>query len=139
MNWEDLPIEIRIEILAIHFYTREQACKKIQKNWKKYFAPIVSAIDIALKLEVDFDGIFLVMWPETANILEFCARVVSAKHHRGFWKFIVNHVQIALHLNEDTGGPFVTYYNRTKQACQKLIEKLERYEVSKDSLRQKRS
>ena len=125
MNWEDLPIEIRLKILAIHFNTREQACKKIQKNWRKYFAPIESAIDIALELEVDLDGIFIVLWPETAKIMEYCARVVSGKHHRGFWKFIIDQIQIGLHLFEYTGGPTAIYYNRTEEACQKLIKKLD--------------
>ena len=123
MKWNDLPVELRIKILKLHFDMREQSCLNIQKNWKKYIARIESAIDIALELEVDLDGVFNVLWPETSLILEYCARVISGKHHRGFWTFIVDQIQIGLHINEHTGGPSAIYYNRTEQACEKLSKK----------------
>ena len=124
MSWEGLPIELRTKILFIRFDIRNNACKLIQKKWSKYFARIESAIDIALELEVDNEGTFLVMWPSNTRIMEYCAKIVTGKHHRGFWKFIVDQIQIGLFKDEYTGGPGAIYYNRTEFACDKLVEKL---------------
>ena len=124
MSWEGLPIELRTIILSMRFDIRNNASKLIQKSWGKYFAPIGSAIEVALELEVDQDGTFLIMWPSTAKIMEHCAKVVTGKHHREFWKFIIEQIQIGLFKDEHTGGPGAIYYNRTEFACDKLVEKL---------------
>lgn len=124
MSWECLPIELRTNILSIRFDIRNNACKLIQKNWNKYFARIESAIEIALELEVDQDGTFLVMWPSNATIMEYCAKVVTGKHNRGFWKFIIQEIQLGLYKDEYIGGPGSIYYNRTEIACDILVKKL---------------
>lgn len=124
MSWECLPIELRTNILSIRFDIRNNACKLIQKNWNKYFGRIESAIEIALELEVDQDGTFLVMWPSNATIMEYCAKVVTGKHNRGFWKFIIQEIQVGLYKDEYTGGPGSIYYNRTEIACDILVKKL---------------
>ena len=124
MSWDDLPTDLHIKILAMHFEIRNEACKKIQKNWGKYFAPIIGAIDVALELEVGEDGFFLVMWPSTARIMEHCANKISGKNHHGFWKFITQQIKLGLYNELYTGGPDAPYYNRTELACDKLIQKL---------------
>mgnify|MGYP004188593363 CR=1 FL=1 len=124
MSWEGLPIELRTKILSIRFDIRNNACKLLQTNWSKYLARIESAIDIALEFEVDHNSIFLTMIPSNARIMEYCAKVVTGKHHRGFWKFIIQQIQFGLFKDEYTGGPGAIYYNRTEIACDKLVKKL---------------
>tara|TARA_Y100000591_G_scaffold333389_1_gene376986 strand:- start:15300 stop:15692 length:393 start_codon:yes stop_codon:yes gene_type:complete len=126
MSWDDLPIELHVKILANRFELRNIACKKIQNCWNNYFGPIRGAIDIALELEVGEDGIFLVYWPSTAKIMEYCANKITGKNHRGFWKFIVEQIQTGLREKRDALGtdPYSIYYTRTAIACQEITNKL---------------
>ena len=124
MSWEALPIELRVQILSMRYNIRNNSSILIQKIWNKYLAKIENAIEVALELQVNVDGIFLVSCPSTSRIMEYCANVVNRKHHRAFWEFIIEQIQIGLFREEFTGGPGAIYYNRTEIACDKLIKKL---------------
>lgn len=124
MSWESLPIELRVQILSIRYNIRNNSSILIQNTWNKYLAKIENVIEVALELQVNVDGIFLVSSPSTSRIMEYCANVVNRKHHRAFWEFIIEQIQIGLFSEEFTGGPGAIYYNRTEIACDKLIKKL---------------
>ena len=124
MSWVSLPIELRVQILSMRYNIRNNSSILIQNTWNKYLAKIENVIEVALELEVNVDGIFLVSSPSTSRIMEYCANVVNRKHHRAFWEFIIEQIQIGLFREEFTGGPGAIYYNRTEIACDKLIKKL---------------
>ncbi len=124
MSWVSLPIELRVQILSMRYNIRNNSSILIQNTWNKYLAKIENVIEVALELEVNVDGIFLVSSPSTSRIMEYCAKVVNRKHHRAFWEFIIEQIQIGLFREEFTGGPGAIYYNRTEIACDKLIKKL---------------
>ena len=124
MSWENLPIEIRVEILSIRYDLRYTASNKIQNGWKKYMLPEVTAMDISLDIEIDSDEIIMVSLPQTANLMEICAHIIRGKHNQDYWLVVMEGIKEGLVMDEYTGGPSAVYYNRTEKAYHKILNKL---------------
>ena len=129
MSWETLPIEIRTDILAIRYNLRYIASNKIQKRWKKYMLPELTAMDISLDIEIDSDEIIMVSLPQTANLIEICAHIIRGKHNQDYWLLVMEGIKEGLDIDEYTGGPGSVYYNRTEKAYHKILNKLGMEEI----------
>lgn len=123
MYWEDLPIEIRIYILSLRYMLRNNEVKKIQKTWNKYLIKEVTAIDIALDIEVDTYGLIIISIQKTSRILRICNKIISGNYNKEFWLALIENIKIGLDLEEYTGGPGSVYYNRTQEEWINLEKK----------------
>ena len=128
--WDELPIELRVYILSIRNTYRNNNAIIIQKKWQKYIAPSIAAIDIVLELEVDENCYILTRWKSTAEILEYCAKILTAKINKDFWNFILKEIRIGLNIDEiyviETkflDDPSIAYYYITENAYFTLYNK----------------
>ena len=114
MNWETLPIELRVQILSMRHNMREDSQKTIVRCWVKFLAPkkIAQCLVERERNRLSLD----VMFPETANVMEYCTNVLSGKEDPKFWKEVLLDVDYELWVNEYTGGPRAKYYKRNKAA-----------------------
>ena len=115
MQWENLPIEIRTYILSFRYTFRNNGAKKIQNAWNKYLIREATAIDIALNLEVDTDGLIMISTPETSRILKMCNKIVKGDYNKTFWLGLIENIKIGLYLEEYRGGPLAIYYNKIEK------------------------
>ena len=135
MSWIQLPNELRVLILSIRYDKRQNAQKMIANTWQKFQAPKLVAhhliekeksemtirhhagVGSGIKLNID------VMESHTANIMEYCAKILSGKEKPDYWNKILNEVEYELWLNEYSGGPQAKYKSRSNDAFDKLIKK----------------
>lgn len=123
MSWELLPTEIRVYILDLRYRIRNTACEKIQNAWTKFILPDLTAIDIALDIEIDEDQYIMVTTESTELIVKKCLKISSGKHHIWFWQEVAEKIKESLLVEEYSGGPGAIYYNRTEVVYNELLEK----------------
>ena len=111
MSWDLLPIDLRVLILSFRHEMRVNTCATIQKWWKKFQAPK----NVAKMLCSTFGG-FGVMHPDTADIMEYCVKVLSGKENPKFWNMALDEVDYKLWVDEYSGGPGAPYKFRTGEA-----------------------
>ena len=134
MNWELLPIELRVLILSFRHEIRNDACKTIQKKWNKYFGRKCAAIDITGELHVDENGTIITTWRSTAKIMKYCSRVLTGRTHEEFWNIILENLNEGLNNDKNwiskchqTLDDRVIYYYKTKRAYDTLIERFSNF------------
>ena len=129
MSWELLPTEISVYILKLRHEFRNNACKKIQNAWTKFILPEVTAIDIALNIEIDQYDNIMVSIPSTYYILKKCTWIISGKHHLWIWKMIAKKIEYSLNINKYSPDewlqPHAVNDRKIKIAYGKLLKKLE--------------
>ena len=126
MFWDNLPLDLRVYILSIRYNIRNKSSEIISKSWRKYIMADNLAIDLALELQVDQEGYLMVSIPETSEILNICLKIMKNKIGLWFWETILEKLKNGLFIEEYTGGPSAIYYNRTEQAYQDLLKKVEK-------------
>jgi len=137
MSWIQLPIELRVLILSIRYDKRQDAQRMIASTWQKFQAPklvahhliekeksqmaaligLMGGVDVGIKLNID------VMLPHTANIMEYCVKILSGKEKPKYWNMILREVEYELWYNEYSGGPGTKYMLRVAHAFDKLTTK----------------
>ena len=123
MFWDNLPLDLRVYILSIRYNIRNKSAEIIYKSWKKYIIADNLAIELAQKLQLDQDGNIKISIPETSKILNMCIKIIKQKKNWWFWNIILENLKYGLFIEEYTGGPGATYYNKTEQAYYDLLKK----------------
>lgn len=127
MSWIQLPIELRVIILSIRYTLREEAERTIVKYWDKFKAPKLVAQYLIEKDDFRLRNnnrlVINIFLPDTANIMEYCAKVLSGKEKPDYWNMILNEVEYELWHNEYSGGPGASNLSRTNNAFVKLVKK----------------
>ena len=121
MTWTNLPIELRVIILSLRHAMREEAQKTIVRTWKKFQAPKIVAQHLVEKEREGF-GID-VMFPEVANIMEYCAKTLSGQENPKYWNAVLEEVEHEMWMNQYSGGPGAKYMDRVDNAFEELIKK----------------
>ena len=121
VNWIFLPIELRLMILSIHHDRQYEAAAKIQKLWRKYEAPKEIAMMLAnstrINIDIDYSSYPDAMDNKTADIIEYCSRVIKGGENPVFWVDFLRAVDKALWIDVYTGGPNVDNYMRIEYAA----------------------
>ena len=127
MSWELLPTEISVDILRLRHEFRNNACNKIQNAWTKFILPEVTAIDIALNIEIAPYNNIMVSIPSSYYILKKCTWIISGKHHLWIWKMIAKKIEYSLNINKYSPDewlqPHALNYTKIKIANGKLLKK----------------
>ena len=133
MFWINLPIELRVWILSMRHEMRKDAKQKIVTAWYNFQSPKRVAKLLVYKERwsgggVWNDGVFdgtrmNVMIPDTAGIMEYCAKVLSGREKPDYWKNILKEVEYEMWLNQYSGGPGVEYMSRVDDAFNILANK----------------
>lgn len=63
------------------------------------------------------------MNPDTANILEYCVKILSGKEDRVFWNNALMNIDYDLWENEYSDGPGASYKNRSEEAYYILTQR----------------
>ena len=121
MNWDKLPLELRVIILSMRHEMREDAQGTIVRCWKKFDAPKQVAHYL---VESERFGLPMsVMFPETADIMEYCVKVLSGREKPVYWRAVLEEVEYEMWLNQYSGGPGAEYMSRVDDAFMELIKK----------------
>ena len=64
-----------------------------------------------------------VMIPDTADIMEYCVKVLSGRENPNYWKGILKEVEYEMWINQYSGGPGAEYMSRVDDAFMVLINK----------------
>ena len=128
MNWEDLPLELRLLILSFRNKLRENEVIKIQRSFKRYIAPSKIVKDIVLDtLPVDDDAAVLCFDERSRKIIEFCTRVLSGKRDINFWNEILVCFEYGLILDKNIisslNNDYQNNYYSTQKAYLILLER----------------
>ena len=133
MTWNILPIELRVLILSMRYTLREEAQKTIVRTWKKFYAPKKIAHYLVERERWSMggvwnDGVFggdsmNVMFPETADIMEYCAKILSGRENPNYWNAVLKEVEHEMWMNQYSGGPGAEYMDRVNNAFEVLIKK----------------
>ena len=133
MIWDNLPLELRVLILSKRHEMRVNAQATIAKCWKKFEAPKKVAHYLVERERWSTGGVWNhgvfggdsmnVMFPETADIMEYCVKVLSGREKPNYWKEILQEVEYEIWLNQYSGGPGVEYMSRVDDAFIKLMTK----------------
>lgn len=134
MFWDKLPVELRVYILSMRNEMRQDSQRTIARCWMKFAGPKQVA-----RLLVDKEKSSLVFWgggsdgvggwrmhvmvPDTADIMEYCAKVLSGREKPDYWKNILQEVEYEMWLNQYSGGPGSEYMSRVDEAFLVLIKK----------------
>ena len=122
MNWDKLPLELRVMILSVRHEMREDARGTIVRCWEKFQAPKKVAQHL-VETERMYISPMDVMYHEVASIMEYNVKVLSGKEDPVFWKEVLEEVDYELWVNEYTGGPGAEYYERNEEAFVVLARK----------------
>ena len=121
MNWDKLPLELRVLILSMRHEMRVNTQAMIARCWKKFDAPKKVAHYL---VERERFGLSMsVMFPETADIMEYCVKVLSGQEKPDYWNSVLAEVEYEMWVNKYSGGPGVEYMSRVDHAFKKLIQK----------------
>ena len=121
MTWTNLPIELRVIILSLRHAMREEAQGTIVRYWKKFYAPKKVAHYL---VEREREGFGIdVMFPEVANIMEYCAKTLSGQENPNYWNAVLEEVEHEMWMNQYSGGPGAEYMDRVDNAFEELIKK----------------
>lgn len=133
MTWIKLPIELRVLILSMRHTLREKAQITIVRYWKKFYAPKKVAHYLVESERWSMGGVWKdgvfggdsmnVMFPETADIMEYCVKVLSGREKPNYWNVVLGEVEHEIWLNQYSGGPGAEYMSRVDSAFEKLIKK----------------
>ena len=133
MFWDKLPVELRVYILSMRNEMRQNSQKTIAKYWNKFQSPKRVAKLLVYKERwlgggAWNDGVFdgnrmNVMIPDTAGIMEYCAKVLSGRENPNYWKGILQEVEYEMWLNQYSGGPGAEYMSRVDDAFLVLSNK----------------
>ena len=121
MSWDLLPIDLRVMILSLRHEIREDAGLKIKKCWRKFQIPKKIA-----KMLVGSVPLLGMMNPDTADIMEYCVKILSGKEHPVFWDNILSNIEYELWMDEYSGGPGAPYKNRSEKAYYILSQRFGR-------------
>ena len=136
MTWNILPIELRVIILSLRHTMREEAQRTIVRTWKKFQAPKKVAHYLVERERWSMGGVWNeegvfggdsmnVTFPETADIMEYCVKVLSGREKPNYWKEILEEVEFELWSNQYSCGGRLEeeYMSRVDSAFEKLIKK----------------
>ena len=118
MSWDKLSIDLRVMILSLRHEMREDASRIIKKCWNKFQAPKMVA-----KMLVGRAHAAGMMNPDTADIMEYCVKVLSGKEDWQFWNEVLVNIDYELWVDEYSGGPGVPYKNRSGKAYHILSQR----------------
>ena len=126
MNWESLPVEIRLLIIEKRNKIRQTAAKVIQKQWNKFQAPKQTAIYLWERLKAenpdDWEPEYPCMiFPETAHIMKFTSKVLSGKEDHKYWSRLFGIISYGMYLDEYTGGPGAIFHQKIQNDL-KILE-----------------
>ena len=120
MNWEDLPLEIRLLILSFRNKLRENEAIKIQKTFKRYITPSKVAIDLVLDhLPVDDDAAALCFNEHTRKIMMYCLKVLTGKYDVKLWNELLICIELGLELDKDVISSFNKDFQNNYYSTQK--------------------
>lgn len=71
-----------------------------------------------------------VMAPDTANIMEYCAKILSGSENPNYWNGVLKEVEFQLWVDKYSGGQGVIYMSRIIDAFIILIKKFKYSPVS---------
>ena len=128
MNWESLPLEIRLVIIKKRNKIRQTAAKMIQKQWNKFQAPKQTTIYLWEKLKADNPDDWesdypSMIFPETARLIDFTNKVLSGKENQKYWAPLFSFISYGLWINEYAGGPGAVYHNKIDDSIESLEKK----------------
>ena len=128
MFWENLPLELRVWILSIRNDMRANAQEMIARCWKKFYAPKqVARFLVSKKFETNWNEIgeyrMNVMMAETANIMEYCAKVLSGRENPHYWKWILEEVEYEMLIYQYNSGSKTLSIYRVEDSFIDLITK----------------
>ena len=110
MTWEELSLDLRVLILSMRHKMRQEAQGTIVRYWKKFYAPKKVAHYLVERERWSMGGVWNeegvfggdrmnVMYPETAEIMEYCVKVLSGREKPNYWKEILEEVEFELWSN----------------------------------------
>jgi hypothetical protein len=105
-------------ILSLRHKRREDASRMIKKCWNKFQAPKKVA-----KILVGRARVAGMMNPDTADIMEYCTKVLYGKEDPKFWKEVLVNIDYELWVDEYTDGPGAPYKNRSEKAYSILSQR----------------
>lgn len=128
MNWESLPVEIRLLIIEKRNKIRQTAAKVIQKQWNKFQAPKQAAIYLWERLKAenpdDWESDYPSMiFPETARLINFTTKVLSGKENQKYWSLLFSSISYGLWINEYVGGPGAIFHQKIQNDLKTLENK----------------
>lgn len=128
MSYDNLPIELRIMILAQIHNIYEENARLIQQYWYKFINPQ----KVAIKLLKDFANNLIdfhnSMVPETGRIITYSAKVLTSKGSPkkiNFCISIIKLLQLCLWFNEYSDGPQAYVYNKIEKGLHILAKKFD--------------
>ena len=132
MFWDKLPVDLRVYILSLRNEMRQNSQKTIARYWNKFQAPKKIAKLMVYEekwlnarwINGVWEGDRMnVMIPATADIMEYCAKVLSGREKPDYWKNILQEVEYEMWLNQYSGGPGAEYMSRVDDAFNILANK----------------